>query len=191
VTARILLAVCASGVMLVPAGGRAPVASLNHFWAALDDETARAIVTSDYLKTFANIVVNTVTAGDNRQWTGRYLRGRQTYAEFFSVADLASSGAPARIGATGIGISGDAPGVLDVLEQRLRLAGIPTKITMSRRRFGTREVDWFRELALVSTRAERDIDSSMWAMEYIPSFFEDPDAGKEAAEGPGDVISRE
>jgi len=71
VTARILLALCTSGVMLVSAGERAPVASLNHFWAALDDETARAIVTSDYLKTFANIVVNTVTAGGNRDLPGR------------------------------------------------------------------------------------------------------------------------
>ncbi|MGH7485052.1 MAG: hypothetical protein ACREMY_05510, partial [bacterium] len=51
--------VCTSGVMLVSAGARAhaPVASLNHFWAALDDETARAIITSDYLTTFANVVV--------------------------------------------------------------------------------------------------------------------------------------
>jgi hypothetical protein len=62
---------------------------------------------------------------------------------------------------------------------------------MERRRFSTREVDWYRQLGLVSARAEQDINSSIWAMEYVPSFFDDPEAGKEAAEGPGDVISRE
>jgi putative transposase len=62
----------------VPAGedGHRQIASLNHFGAALDSETARAIVTSDYLKACAHVVVN-VTASGNRQWTGRYLRGRQ------------------------------------------------------------------------------------------------------------------
>jgi hypothetical protein len=177
----------------VPAGDDAhrQIASLNHFWAALDDETARAIVTSDYLKRFAHIVVNTVTAAGNRQWTGRYVRGRQTYAELFSVTDLASSGAPTRIGASGIGISGDTPGVLDALEQRLRAAGIATTVRMERRRFNTREVDWYTQLGLVSARAEHDINSSVWAMEYVASFFDDPEAGKETAEGPGDVISRE
>jgi hypothetical protein len=183
----------ASSSERVPAGDDAhrQIGSLNHFWAALDDETARAIVTSDYLKSFAHVVVNTVTAAGNRQWTGRYLRGRQTYVELFSVADLVASGAPARIGASGIGISGDTPGVLDALEQRLRAAGLPTTVTMERRRFNTREVDWYRQLALVSARPEQDINSSIWAMEYVPSFFDDPEAGKEAAEGPGDVISRE
>ena len=114
----VFLAFCMAGGLAssserVPAGDDAhrQIGSLNHFWAALDDETARAIVTSDYLKSFAHVVVNTVTAAGNRQWTGRYLRGRQTYAELFSVADLVASGAPARIGASGIGISGDTPGV--------------------------------------------------------------------------------
>jgi len=196
----IIVASClASGMLITGAerpltakeDGQRQIASLNHFWAALDDETASAIVASEYLKTFAHLVVNTVTASGDRQWTGRYLRGRQTYVELFSVADLVSSGAPARIGATGIGISGDTPGVLDALDHRLRAAGIPTRVTMSRRRFGTREVDWYRELDLVSPRVEQDINSSVWAMEYVPSFFDDPDAGKEPAEGPGDVISRE
>lgn len=178
----------------VPAGEddrHRQIGSLNHFWAALDDETARAIVTSDYLQRFAHLVVHTVTAAGNRQWTGRYLRGRQTYVELFSVADLVSSGAPARIGASGIGISGDTPGMLDALGQRLRAAGIPAAITMERGRLKTREVDWYRQLHLVSARAEQDINSSIWAMEYVPSFFDDPETGKEAAEGPGDVISRE
>ena len=80
---------------------------------------------------------------------------------------------------------------MDALEQRLRAAGLPTTVTMERRRFKTREVDWYRQLALVSARPEQDINSSIWAMEYVPSFFDDPEAGKEAAEGPGDVISRE
>jgi hypothetical protein len=169
----------------------AQIATLNHFWAALDDATAGAVIASNFLKTFANLVVNTVTASGDRRWTGRYLRGRQTYVELFSVADLVSSGAPARVGASGIGMSGDTVGVLDLLKQRLQLAGNATRTTMSRRRFGAREVDWYRQLDIVSTRAEQNINSSAWAMEYAPGYFDDPDAGKEAAESPADVISRE
>jgi len=195
----IFLAFCIAGGLAsssarVPAGeddAHRQIGSLNHFWAALDDETASAIATSDYLQRFAHVVVRTVTAAGNRQWTGRYLRGRQTYVELFSVADLVTSGAPARVGASGIGISGDTPGVLEALEQRLRAAGIPTTITMERNRLKTREVDWYRQLHLTSPRPEQDINSSIWAMEYVPSFFDDPETGKEAAEGPTDVISRE
>src|SRR5437763_8499917 len=140
------------------------IATLNHFWAALDDGTAGAVIASNFLKTFANVVVHTVTASGERRWTGRYLRGRQTYVELFSVADLAGSRAPARGGASGIGISGDTVGVLDLLKQRPERAGHETRITMSRRRFGAREVDWYRQLDIVSTRAEQDINSSVWGM---------------------------
>src|SRR5437762_2276437 len=70
----ILLPLCVSSGMLVArsapvlsqGNGRREIATLNHFWAALDDQTAGAVITSSWLKTFANVVVNTVTPARTR-----------------------------------------------------------------------------------------------------------------------------
>jgi hypothetical protein len=65
------------------------IATLNHFYAIIDDETADAIQTSAFLRQFSNLNVKTVTANDGQSWTGRCMSGRETYAEFFAAADVA------------------------------------------------------------------------------------------------------
>ena len=168
-----------------------PTTSLNHFYAVVDDTTAAAIKTSAFLREFANVSVNTVTANGGETWTGRYVRGRQTYAEFFASSDL-SAPEPTMVGAVGIAVSGDAPGVFAAVEKRLREMAVPAATTVRTRRFGDRDINWFR-LVEMSWPHENPADRalSIYTMEYIAAYFDEPEARKEPAESPDDAISRE
>jgi hypothetical protein len=189
-----LLASCIEGVVLSAQAGTSnqdqQIAHLNHFYAYVDVKTAEAIRTSAFLRQFAEVAVNTTTA-NGETYTARYLRGRETYAEFFAVGDSARSSA--RVGTFGVAVSGDTPGVVRALEQRLKASGLATSSMMRTRRFGDREVDWFHNLAIRAPdgAAVPPNDLFIWAMEYVPAYFEVPEAAKEAAEGPEDVVSRE
>jgi hypothetical protein len=178
---------CACAAIALPS----PTTSLNHFYAVVDDTTAAAIKTSAFLREFANVSINTVTANGGETWTGRYLRGRQTYAEFFASSDL-SAPEPTMVGAVGIAVGGDVPGVFAAAENRLREMAVPAATTVRTRRFGDREVDWFRQVEMAwphENPADRAL--SIYAMEYIAAYFDEPEARKEPAESPDDAISRE
>ena len=178
---------CGCAALVAPA----PTTSLNHFYAIVDDTTAAAIKTSAFLREFANVSINTVTANAGETWTGRYLRGRQTYAEFFASADL-SAPEPTMVGAVGIALSGDAPGVFAAVEKTLREMPVPAAATVRTRRFGDRDVNWFRQVEMAwphENPADRAL--SIYTMEYIADYFDEPEAHKEPAESPDEAISRE
>lgn len=169
------------------------LAHLNHFFATVDPLTAEAIRNSRFLREFANFELRTTT-GTQDSWTGRYLRGRQTYVEFFGPEDFHINGQPAPVGAWGVGLSGDRVGDLAALRARLEAAGHNTLVEQNTRRFGERTVPWFTSLTSVNAHgdsAARDESVFVWAMEYHPSYFELPEADIEPAEGEGDLISRE
>lgn len=143
------------------------------------------------LREFANVSINTVTANGGETWTGRYLRGRQTYAEIFASSDL-SAPEPTMVGAVGIAVSGDTTGVFTSVEDRLREMAVPATTTIRTRRFGDRDVNWFRVVEMAwphENPADRSL--SIYAMEYFAAYFDEPEARKEAAESPADAISRE
>jgi hypothetical protein len=159
------------------------VAFFNHSYAVLDAETADAIEHSDYLKTFGVLEIQTTVANAGETWRGRYLAGRQTYLEFFGATDLKD----APVGSTGFAISPDTAGGLAILKTRLVQNGIAHPDSMQRtKQFGTDQVPWFD---LVAPPGETKW-LSVWAMEYLPSYFDDPRTKKEPADFPGD-ISRE
>jgi hypothetical protein len=169
------------------------IAHLNHFYATVDAETVAAIRDSAFVKRFANLEVRT-TKGTLSTWTGTYLYGRQTYAEFFGPGDFQIGGKPAPVGGWGIAISGDRPGHIAELKSRLESAGLKAVVELDTRTFGERKVPWFTALTAVSQHGDsggREDVVSVWAMEYVPSYFELTEAAKEPAEGPADVISRE
>ena len=175
---------------------RAPsgqIAHLNHFYATVDAGTVAAIRDSAFMKRFANLEVRT-TKGTVSTWTGTYLYGRQTYAEFFGPGDFQVGGRPAPAGGWGIAVSGDRPGHVAELKSRLESAGQKAVVELDTRTFGERKVPWFTALTAVTRHGDsggRDDVVSAWAMEYVPSYFELPEAAKEPAEGAADVISRE
>lgn len=169
------------------------IAHLNHVYATIDAETAAAIRDSAFLRRFANLEVRTTT-GTLSTWTGVYLYGRRTYAEFFGPGDFQINGKPAPVGGWGIAVSGDRPGHIAELQSRLHAAGQKAVVELDTRTFGERKVPWFTALTAVSEHGDsggRDDVVSVWAMEYVPAYFELPEAAKEAAEGRHDIISRE
>jgi len=193
--AAALAIACASGALSAAQteSRSTQIAHINHFFATVDPATASAIRDSEFLRRFANFEVRTTT-GTQSTWTGRYLAGRQTYIEFFAPEDFAIDGAPAPIGAWGIGLSGDRRGSVADLKSRLEAAGHQAVIEPQTRRFGDRTVPWFSALTAVSAYGDsggiRDT-VLLWAMEYEPSYFELAEAAKEPAENEQDVISRE
>ena len=169
------------------------IAHLNHFYATVDPETVAAIRDNAFVKRFANLEVRT-TKGTLSTWTGTYLYGRETYAEFFGPGDFQISGRPAPVGGWGIAVSGDRPGHVAELKSRLESAGLKAVVELDTRTFGKRKVPWFTALTAVSQHGDsggRDDVVAAWAMEYVPSYFELPEAAKEPPEGAADVISRE
>ena len=159
------------------------VAFLNHSFAVVDQATADAIEQSDYLRRFGVFNVHTTHADGGESWTGRYLMGRKTYLEVFGPKDGGGD-----VGTTGIGISPDRVGGLAVLIQRFARNNPSQLDTEVRtRQYDEEQVPWFNS---AHTHEEGDA-LSVWAMEYLPSFMNDPRSEKKPAKGPDDRISRE
>jgi hypothetical protein len=156
-------------------------AAFNHAYAVLDRGTADAIADSALLRDLGAFEVRTTRADDD-SWTGRYLRGRSTYLEIFGDGDI-----EAPVGATGIGLSPDHIGGLDLIEDRLARAEGATPVREHRvRQFDDGEVPWFEALSL----AAKPELSAIWVMEYDPAWFADPRSGSGPAAGEADVSRR-
>ncbi|MGH7668723.1 MAG: DUF5829 family protein [Gemmatimonadaceae bacterium] len=156
------------------------IAYFNHAYAVIDAETAAAIAHSDYLKTFGVFSIHTTHADGGATWTGRYLNGRQTYLELFGPTDFQD----AKPGATGLALTPDRAGGIEIFAVRLVQAGIANPDKQERtRQFGDNPVPWFKYLSLHGDGETL----SIWAMEYVPSYFADPRSEKRPAEFPGDV----
>jgi hypothetical protein len=191
--ALVLASACTTASQFQEQPQHRQVAELNHIFATLDPLTAEAIRNSDLLRQFANLEVRTTT-GTRATWTGRYLYGRRTYLEFFGPGDFFVNDGPAPVGTWGIALSGDRVGFNDALKRRLEESGHKALIEMETRKFGERVVPWFEALTAISEHGDSGALAetvSVWAMEYQPSYFEDPEAAKEPSEGPRDAISRE
>ena len=168
-------------------------AELNHVFATVDPSTADAIRNSEFLRRFANLEVRTTT-GARATWTGRYLYGRRTYVEFFAPADFHVNEKPAPVGTWGIALSGDRPGFNQMIARRLLAAGHKSFAELDTRKLGEKTVPWFEALTAISSHGDSGAlgkTVSVWAMEYQSSYFDLPEAAKEAAEGAHDRISRE
>jgi hypothetical protein len=164
---------------------RPHIAFFNHSFAVLDAETADAIEHSDYLKTFGVFEVRTTAADGGETWKGRYLSGKQTYLELFGPGDTKGPGSGP--GATGLALSPDTAGGVAAIKNALIQQGVAHPDAGRRtRQFGSEQIPWFD---FVSTPGDPQ-SLSVWAMEYLPSYFEDSRTGREPAGYPGD-ISRE
>ncbi|MET9226285.1 DUF5829 family protein [Lentzea sp. NPDC003310] len=175
-------------VLLVVAGSGPAQASerqllfYNHAWGTFDRATADAVEHSPYLKEFADVEVRTTTGADGRVWTGRYLRGRETYLEVFGPGDV--PGQDGEIGAAGLGLSTERDGDVDRLRDRLRAAGSTPIDFLQTRDFGDgKPVPWFDSVFVIQ-EYER---FGAWAMEYRDEYMSDPRSKVGPARFPGDV----
>ncbi|GGN09417.1 hypothetical protein GCM10011609_56430 [Lentzea pudingi] len=154
----------------------------NHAWGTFDRATADAVEHSRYLREFADFEVRTTTGADGKVWTGRYLRGRETYLEVFGLGDV--PGQDGELGAAGLGLSTERDGDIEKLKVRLRAAGEKPIDFLQTRDFGDgKPVPWFDSLFLVE-KYER---FGAWAMEYRDEYMDDPRSKVGPARFPGDV----
>jgi hypothetical protein len=173
-----------------PVAAAGPVASVNHFFAVVDAQTAEAISRSPLLREAANLDIHATSTPGGRHWTGRYVRGRQTYVEFFGPGDLDDGATP--IGSIGVGFGGDAQGSVQAIAARLQARGHALPVTMVRRQLDGRAVDWFWAVEMPELARQPGLPTaSAWAMEYVPSYFDRPGAHNEPPEGAAGLVSRE
>jgi hypothetical protein len=181
--------ILAALLVLVAAGpaqaGERQLLFYNHAWGTFDRATADAVEHSAYVKKFADFEVRTTTGADGKVWTGRYLRGRETYLEVFGTGDI--PGRDGELGAAGMGLSTERDGDIDTLKTRLRDAGRqPIDFTQTRDFGDGKPVPWFDAVFL----SEQYDTFGAWAMEYRDEYLTDPRSKVGPARFPGDV-SRE
>ncbi|MFJ5990414.1 DUF5829 family protein [Lentzea sp. NPDC092896] len=154
----------------------------NHAWGTLDRATADAVEHSRYLRQFADFEVRTTTGADGKVWTGRYLRGRETYLEVFGIGDV--PGQDGELGAAGLGLSTEHDGDVEKLKAKLVAAGEKPNDFLQTRDFGDgKPVPWFDGLFLNETYEK----FGAWAMEYRDEYLSDPRSNVGPAKFPGDV----
>ncbi len=178
----VLLVLAAAG----PAqAGERQLLFYNHVWGTFDRATADAVEHSAYLRAFSNFEVRTTTGADGSVWTGRYLRGRETYLEVFGTGDV--GGQDGELGAAGLGLSTERDGDIEKLKTRMRAAGLSPIDFLQTRDFGDgKPVPWFDSTYLIETYDR----FGAWAMEYRDEYLDDPRSEVGPARFPGDV-SRE
>ncbi|HEX8867642.1 MAG TPA: DUF5829 family protein [Lentzea sp.] len=154
----------------------------NHAWGTFDRATADAVEHSAYLKEFADFEVRTTTGADGKVWTGRYLRGRETYLEVFGIGDV--GGQDGELGSAGLGLSTERDGDIDAVKSRLAAGGATPIEFLQTRDFGDHKpVPWFDAVFTVETYDK----FGAWAMEYRDEYFADPRSKTGPAQFPGDV----
>ncbi|HEX7304787.1 DUF5829 family protein [Lentzea sp.] len=186
---RVSHTILAALLVLVAAGpaqaGDRQVLFYNHAWGTFDRATADAVERSAYLREFGDLEVRTTTGADGQVWTGRYLRGRETYLEVFGVGDV--GGQDGELGAAGLGLSTERDGDIEKVGARLRSAGQSPIDFLQTRDFGDgKPVPWFDSIFLIETYDR----FGAWAMEYRDEYLDDPRSKVGPARFPGDV-SRE
>ncbi|MGZ3146622.1 DUF5829 family protein [Lentzea chajnantorensis] len=174
-----LLAVVSGGTAQA---GERQLLFYNHAWGTYDRVTADAVEHSAYLRAFADFEVRTTTGAGGEVWTGRYLRGRETYLEIFGVGDV--PGQDGLLGSAGLGLSTEHDGDITAVRSRLAASGVPPFEFVQTRDFGDHvPVPWF-DAVLGFEQYDR---FGAWAMEYRDEYFADPRGQTQPARYPGDV----
>jgi hypothetical protein len=164
------------------------VAFLHHVMAVVDRETADAVAASAALRRYASLDLRTTRTPGKPDWVGRYVNLAHTYLELFGPGD---SGDDSPAGSLGLAIGGDAAGVTDAIDGRLRGAGFDPDRRMTQRAFGGRTIDWFASLRIKQPAVEAGAPAiKTWTVEFQPDFFAAPEAARAPSLGAQDTVSR-
>jgi hypothetical protein len=133
---------------------------LNHIYLVVDTETYESIKQSDLINSLAFAYEQKNSADNQTSWEGFYIRGKNTYIEFFYPQERYP-----RIGISGIGMGVDTKGDLDVISEKLKKDHPNTKNGY----FSRNEKPWFEYVAVNDSYFfERN---SYWVMEYASECF--------------------
>lgn len=169
------------------------LARFEHVFAVLDEETAKVVANSAYLKIFSGIKQQTMVA-DEGHYRGIYIAGEENYVELFGPADLDLDGPPSTPGTMGIGLNTERVKGLEQIKLKLDKNGLSSKITSFHRTFGNNTVDWFRGLELnpppnASPAKPDKPGTEIFIAEIQPGYFDVPEANKPASKGKDDLVS--
>ena len=189
---KTLAAACLLGALA--SAQAAPLAGLEEIYAVLDEPTARAAAASDTLRRFGGLQIRTTSSSEGH-YRGLYLLGRASFLELFAPADFdLDHPAPAEAtGRFGVGLATDRAGDIDRVKAAAEAGGLRIEARTSHKTLGGREVDWFRSIepaAMANDDHPAPPGFEAYVVEYVPTFFDVPEAGKPAALGPDDVVSR-
>lgn len=188
--------IAAAACALAPwanAQAAAPAAGLFTMVVVLDAPTARAVAASPYLRAFGAFDVRESVGSSEGHYLSMFLFGRQTTLEMFAPGDtdLDHPGAD-NAGMARLELMTDRAGALDTLKAALRDANVPLEDSTARRRLGEHEVDWFRALerAAVAPAQQGQPSFAVSLGEFMPAYFDVPEARKASSLGPDDRVSR-
>ncbi|HWM69255.1 MAG TPA: DUF5829 family protein [Steroidobacteraceae bacterium] len=145
--------------------GSLPSVYLSHFSVVLDKATYTALRTSAQLESLADCELVHTQEGSG-DYTGFYVRGRQTYMEFFG--DPVPEGE--HLGHVGLGLTVEQAGGAAIIAAHLRaIFGGKVKIHSATRPVGGHAVPWY-----TATYIDADDDSAMlfgWVSETDPEYL--------------------
>jgi uncharacterized protein DUF5829 len=149
----------------VRAGDHAPNVFLSHFFVVLDQASFDALRSSAQLSALAAAEDKHVEAG-SRNWTGFYVRGRQTYMEFFGAKAPPED---ARVGDCGLGLTVEERGGVVAIAALLRTAfGERVKVRTVPRATKSGTIPWFTAVEVESSGPEA---LETWIMEIDPGYL--------------------
>lgn len=142
-----------------------PPIEFNHLYVTLAAETVDAIAESDFIVDAFSLARQTIKT-DGGSWTGTYLRGKQTYLEFFAPGGAADF----RTGHAGIGFSTQRLGQLDQIEKGIAVLAVGRLHRRLRRRQTEQgEVSWFHDLRIVPLEKQH---FTAWLMEFHEDYLQ-------------------
>jgi hypothetical protein len=161
-----LLGALCAGVCLMAlshvtsAGERAPVVTLNHFYAVVDAPTYEAARTSAFLTRELAPFEARTTVRNDKSYTGIYWYGRRTYFELFEPGEQGPAGA------SGLALGVEQPGASATVKARWEDALGSAGGGLVTRKTETGEVPWFE-----MTYAREIPGLRVWLMEYHGDFL--------------------
>jgi hypothetical protein len=145
--------------------GSLPSVYLSHFSVVLDKATYTALRTSPQVESLADCELVHTQEGSG-DYTGFYVRGRQTYMEFFG--DPIPEGE--HLGHVGLGLTVERVGGAAIIAAHLRTTfGEKAKIHSATRPVGGHAVPWY-----TATYIDEDDDSAVlfgWVSETDPEYL--------------------
>jgi hypothetical protein len=133
---------------------------LNHIYLVVDKETYESIKRSELIKSLVCAYEQKNSADNQVAWEGLYIRGKDTYVEFFYPQERYP-----KIGISGIGMGIDSKGGLDAILERMK----EDHPKMTKGWFRHNGKPWFEYIAVNDSYFFES--NSYWIMEYASEHF--------------------
>ena len=158
-----------------PNSALTPQVFLSHLFVVLDQNTYDALMQTSDVAALAAVEQKSVVA-ESSSWTGFYIRGRQTYIEFFNSANAPTG---LRLDDSGLALTVEESGGVARVAARWRPAfGEKVEVGDTTRSTLSGPIPWFTAVA-VHASAPSALET--WVMEFDPNYLAKMHAGSTIA----------